>query len=108
MAFLTKGRKEDLRRLAWEIGLFEAEDLRILDIKQLILSSEGYEENTIKDLFMTIIEERMENSKVAEQAAERDRRRVEMDFELQKLKHKREFRMVRRAKIRIEKADSQI
>ncbi|GFR19899.1 hypothetical protein TNCT_485021 [Trichonephila clavata] len=85
MAFLTKGKKEDLRRLAWKMGLVVAEDLRILDIKQLILSSEGHEENTIKDLFMNIIEERMENSKVAEQVAQRERRRVEMDFELQKL-----------------------
>ncbi|GFQ64497.1 transposon Tf2-6 polyprotein, partial [Trichonephila clavata] len=40
----------------------------------------------IKDLFMNIIEERVENSKAAEQATERERRRVEMDFELQKLK----------------------
>ncbi|GFQ87254.1 uncharacterized protein TNCT_599831 [Trichonephila clavata] len=41
MAFITKGRKEDLRRLAWEMGLVMAEDLRILEIKQLILRSEG-------------------------------------------------------------------
>ncbi|GFX35621.1 uncharacterized protein TNCV_4469621 [Trichonephila clavipes] len=57
MAFLTRRKKEDLRRLAWEMGLVVAEDLRILDIKQLILRAE-----------------------------ERERRKAEMDFELQKLK----------------------
>ncbi|GFY54164.1 hypothetical protein TNIN_437121 [Trichonephila inaurata madagascariensis] len=64
--------------------LVVAEDLRTLDIKQLILSSEGYEENTIKELLMNIIEEGIENIKVAKQAEERERR-DKMDFELQKL-----------------------
>ncbi|GFT14742.1 hypothetical protein TNCV_99401 [Trichonephila clavipes] len=66
MAFLTKRKKEDLRRLAWEMGLVVAEDLRISNIKQLILSAEGYEENSIKDLFTNIIEERIEKIKLSE------------------------------------------
>ncbi|GFS54322.1 retrovirus-related Pol polyprotein from transposon 17.6 [Trichonephila clavipes] len=41
MAFLTKEKKKVLRKLAWEMGLVMAEDLRILDIKQLILSAVG-------------------------------------------------------------------
>ncbi|GFT53047.1 hypothetical protein NPIL_26031 [Nephila pilipes] len=86
MAFLIQGKKEDLRRLAWEMGLVVAEDLHILDIKQLILNSEKYEENSIKNLLMNIIEERLEKNKEAEQLAEQERRKAEMDFELQKLK----------------------
>ncbi|GFT83161.1 hypothetical protein TNCV_2129731 [Trichonephila clavipes] len=82
MAFLTKGKKEDLRRLAWEMGFVVAEDLRILDIKQLILSAEGYKENSIKDLFTNIIEEQIEKNKVADQMVERERRKAKMDFEL--------------------------
>ncbi|GFY45527.1 hypothetical protein TNIN_322311 [Trichonephila inaurata madagascariensis] len=68
------------------MGFVVAEDLRILDIKQSILRAEGYEENSIKDLFMNKIEERIEKNKVADQEAERERRRPEMDFELQKFK----------------------
>ncbi|GFY24379.1 hypothetical protein TNCV_1014271 [Trichonephila clavipes] len=42
MAFPHEGKEGgDLRRLAWEMGLVVAEDLRILDTKQLILSVEG-------------------------------------------------------------------
>ncbi|GFQ94827.1 hypothetical protein TNCT_35621 [Trichonephila clavata] len=63
MAFLTKGKKEDLRKLAWEMGLSVGEDLRILDIKHLIVNSEKYEEASIKNLFTNIIEERLEKLK---------------------------------------------
>ncbi|GFY53085.1 hypothetical protein TNIN_33791 [Trichonephila inaurata madagascariensis] len=86
MAFLTKEKKEDLRRLGWEMRFVVAEDLRILDIKQLILSAEGYEKNSIKDLFTNIIEERIEKNKVAAQVAEWERRKAEINFELHKLK----------------------
>ncbi|GFX21886.1 transposon Tf2-6 polyprotein [Trichonephila clavipes] len=82
---LTKG-KEDLRRLAWEMGLVVAEDLWILVIKLLILSADGLEENSIKDLFTNMIEEQVEKSKLAEQVAEQERRKSKTDFELQKLK----------------------
>ncbi|GFT52583.1 hypothetical protein NPIL_268201 [Nephila pilipes] len=74
MDFLTKGKKRDLRRLVWEMGLVVAKDLRILDIKQLILNSEKYEENSIKNLLMNIIEERLEKNKEAEQKAEQERK----------------------------------
>ncbi|GFQ69212.1 neuroguidin [Trichonephila clavata] len=115
MAFLTKGKKEDLRMLAWEMGLSVGEDLRILDIKHLIVNSEKYEEASIKNLFTNIIEERLEKikndeqaaeqerkkaeqaeeeeRKKAEQAADLERRKAEMDFELQKLKLQLEAKM---------------
>ncbi|GFR30239.1 transposon Ty3-I Gag-Pol polyprotein [Trichonephila clavata] len=115
MAFLTKGKKEDLRKLAWEMGLSVGEDLRILDIKHLIVNSEKYEEASIKNLFTNIIEERLEKikndeqaadqerkkaeqaeeeeRKKAEQAADLERRKAEMDFELQKLKLQLEAKM---------------
>ncbi|GFV84642.1 hypothetical protein TNCV_2482561 [Trichonephila clavipes] len=67
MAFLTRRKKEDLRRLAWELGLVVAEDL-------LILRAKEYEENSIKELFMNIIEERIEKSKLAEQAGKKENR----------------------------------
>ncbi|GFR34008.1 hypothetical protein TNCT_475511 [Trichonephila clavata] len=75
MAFLTKGKKEDLRKLAWEMGLSVGEDLRILDIKHLIVNSEKYEEASIKNLFTNIIEERLEKIKNDEQAAEQEERK---------------------------------
>ncbi|GFT21413.1 hypothetical protein NPIL_349441 [Nephila pilipes] len=49
------------------MGLVVAEDLRILNTKQLILNSEKCEENSIKNLLMNIIEERLEKNKEAEQ-----------------------------------------
>ncbi|GFV56847.1 hypothetical protein TNCV_145991 [Trichonephila clavipes] len=42
---------------------------RFADIKQPILSADGYEENSIKELFMNIVEEWLEKNKVADQAA---------------------------------------
>ncbi|GFS73716.1 hypothetical protein NPIL_379971 [Nephila pilipes] len=66
------------------MGLVEAEDLRILDIKQMILNSKKYEENSIKNLLMNITEERIEKNKEAEQIAEQEGKKDEIDFELQK------------------------
>ncbi|GFR32122.1 transposon Ty3-G Gag-Pol polyprotein [Trichonephila clavata] len=97
------------------MGLSVGEDLRILDIKHLIVNSEKYEEASIKNLFTNIIEERLEKikndeqaaeqerkkaeqaeeeeRKKAEQAADLERRKAEMDFELQKLKLQLEAKM---------------
>ncbi|GFT47588.1 hypothetical protein NPIL_700581 [Nephila pilipes] len=86
MVFLTKGKKEDLRRLAWEMGLVVAQDLRILNIKQLILNSKKYEENSIKNLLMIVIEELLEKNKEAEQMAEQERKKAELETELERRK----------------------
>ncbi|GFR19064.1 hypothetical protein TNCT_271361 [Trichonephila clavata] len=86
MAFLTKGKKEDLRKLAWEMGLSVGEDLRILDIKHLIVNSEKYEEASIKNLFTNIIEERLEKIKNDEQAAEQERKKAEQAEEEERKK----------------------
>ncbi|GFQ75764.1 hypothetical protein TNCT_539551 [Trichonephila clavata] len=88
MAFLTKGKKEDLRKLAWEMGLSVGEDLRILDIKHLIVNSEKYEEASIKNLFTNIIEERLEKIKNDEQAAEQERKKAEQGKKKKKKRKK--------------------
>ncbi|GFT42811.1 hypothetical protein NPIL_658261 [Nephila pilipes] len=81
MAFLTKGKKEDLRTLTWKMGLVVAEDLRILVIKQFILNSEKCEQNSIKIFLTNIIEERLEKNKEAKQMAEQERKKAELEAE---------------------------
>ncbi|GFS34182.1 transposase domain containing protein [Nephila pilipes] len=79
-------------------------------VEAVLPTKEKYIENSIKNLLMNIIEERLEKNKEAEQVteqerkkseleAEQERRKAKMDFELQKLKlqleaKKMEFRRI--------------
>ncbi|GFT17147.1 hypothetical protein TNCV_4738671 [Trichonephila clavipes] len=56
MAYLAKARKDDLKTLATELGLEIEEMMRVIDFKNLILTSKDYDEQFTKTLLETIIE----------------------------------------------------
>ncbi|GFS59574.1 hypothetical protein TNCV_2580961 [Trichonephila clavipes] len=60
MAYLAKARKDDLKTLATELGLEIGEMMRVIDFKNLILTSKDYDEQFTKTLLETIIETRVQ------------------------------------------------
>ncbi|GFV38922.1 uncharacterized protein TNCV_192901 [Trichonephila clavipes] len=68
MAFLGRSRKEDLRMLATELGLAPSDNLKIIELKDLITNSDRYDEEFVKDVLSVIVEERTatEKQKAAE------------------------------------------
>ncbi|GFT14615.1 SCAN box domain-containing protein [Trichonephila clavipes] len=56
MAFLGKGKKQDMLQLAEELGINATLNMTVPSIKIAITNSEGYEEEFVKNLYETIIE----------------------------------------------------
>ncbi|GFW38640.1 uncharacterized protein TNCV_3880071 [Trichonephila clavipes] len=63
MAFLGRSRKEDLRMLATELGLAPSDNLKIIELKDLITNSDRYDEEFVKDMLSVIVEERTATEK---------------------------------------------
>ncbi|GFW71629.1 retrovirus-related Pol polyprotein from transposon 412 [Trichonephila clavipes] len=55
MAFLVKGKKQDMLQLAEELGINATLNMTVPSIKIAITNSEGYEEEFVKNLYETII-----------------------------------------------------
>ncbi|GFY33506.1 SCAN box domain-containing protein [Trichonephila clavipes] len=55
MAFLGKGKKQDMLQLAEELGINATLNMTVPSIKMAITNSEGYEEEFVKNLYETII-----------------------------------------------------
>ncbi|GFX93182.1 retrovirus-related Pol polyprotein from transposon 17.6 [Trichonephila clavipes] len=55
MAFLGKGKKQDILQLAEELGINATLNMTVPSIKIAITDSEGYEEEFVKNLYETII-----------------------------------------------------
>ncbi|GFW91271.1 hypothetical protein TNCV_736861 [Trichonephila clavipes] len=55
MAFLGKGKKQDMLQLAEELGINATLNMVVPSIKIAITNSEGYEEEFVKNLYETII-----------------------------------------------------
>ncbi|GFW59914.1 CCHC-type domain-containing protein [Trichonephila clavipes] len=92
MAFLRRSRKEDLRMLATELGLAPSDNLKIIELKDLITNSDRYDEEFVKDVLRVIVEERTatEKQKAAEleekQKAVAVAQQREREFDLEKMK----------------------
>ncbi|GBM52427.1 hypothetical protein AVEN_21845-1 [Araneus ventricosus] len=88
MAFLGKARKEDLIILARELGEEVTSDLKIIDLRNLIVASTNYEMEFVKELLNTVISQRTEEAeqRKLELEIEERRKREEREFELEKLK----------------------
>ncbi|GFX72551.1 retrovirus-related Pol polyprotein from transposon 17.6 [Trichonephila clavipes] len=92
MAFLGRSRKEDLRMLATELGLAPSDNLKIIELKDLITNSDMYDEEFVKDMLSFIVEERTATEK--QKAAELEEKQKAMvlaqqrerEFELEKMK----------------------
>ncbi|GFX71966.1 retrovirus-related Pol polyprotein from transposon 297 [Trichonephila clavipes] len=55
MAFLGKGKKQDMLQLAEELGINATLNMTVSSIKIAITNSEGYEEEFVKNMYETII-----------------------------------------------------
>ncbi|GFX32373.1 hypothetical protein TNCV_2172931 [Trichonephila clavipes] len=58
MAYLGKGRREDLFVLATELNLEFDKSMTIATLKYLIIGSENYDEELTKNMHSTIVEDR--------------------------------------------------
>ncbi|GFY49276.1 hypothetical protein TNIN_331491 [Trichonephila inaurata madagascariensis] len=58
MAFLGKGKKQDMLQLAEELGINATLNMIVPSIKIAITNSEDYEEEFVKNLYETIIANR--------------------------------------------------
>ncbi|GFS70733.1 hypothetical protein TNCV_498161 [Trichonephila clavipes] len=58
MAYLGKGRREDLFVLATELNLKFDKSMTIATLKDLIIGSENYDEELTKNIHSTIVEDR--------------------------------------------------
>ncbi|GFX66280.1 uncharacterized protein TNCV_342541 [Trichonephila clavipes] len=95
MAYLGKGRREDLFVLATELNLKFDKSMTIATLKDLIISSEDYDELT-KNIHSTIVEDRKareENLRIEEQKEKLrfeqlrlDEQKRKDEFELEKLR----------------------
>ncbi|GFV01043.1 uncharacterized protein TNCV_1009641 [Trichonephila clavipes] len=80
MAYLAKGRRQDLLELAETLDISIQDNFKILDIKDAILKSEGYDAEFTCECLNRIICDRKELELRAEREKENQRQ-----FELQKL-----------------------
>ncbi|GFW46338.1 uncharacterized protein TNCV_3339581, partial [Trichonephila clavipes] len=70
MAYLGKGRREDLFVLATELNLKFDKSMTIATLKDLIIGSENYDEELTKNIHSTIVDDRKareENLRIEEQ-----------------------------------------
>ncbi|GFS57914.1 uncharacterized protein TNIN_373821 [Trichonephila inaurata madagascariensis] len=62
MAYLGKGRIAELRYIAKQLGEKVTNDLKIIDLKNLIVNSPNYEEEFVREMLNMIIEKRLKTS----------------------------------------------
>ncbi|GFW85177.1 uncharacterized protein TNCV_3249171 [Trichonephila clavipes] len=92
MAFLGRSRKEDLRMLATELGLAPSDNLKIIELKDLITNKDRYDEEFVKDMLSVIVEDRAATEKQKGSDLEEKQKAVvvaqqrEREFELEKMK----------------------
>ncbi|GFT67535.1 retrovirus-related Pol polyprotein from transposon 412 [Trichonephila clavipes] len=84
MAFLGKGKKQDMLQLAEELGINATLNMTVPSIKIAITNSEGYEEEFVKNLYETIIA----NGKRLEELERAEKMRLEEFVREQALKEK--------------------
>ncbi|GFX54655.1 retrovirus-related Pol polyprotein from transposon 17.6 [Trichonephila clavipes] len=101
MAYLGKGRREDLFVLATELNLKFDKSMTIATLKDLIIGSENYDEELTKNIHSTIVEDRKareENLRIEEQKEKLriEQREEKLRFEqlrLDEQKRKDEFEL---------------
>ncbi|GFX15919.1 uncharacterized protein TNCV_1062411 [Trichonephila clavipes] len=72
MAYLAKGRRQDLLELAETLDISIPDNFKVLDIKDAILKSEGYDAEFTKECLNRIICDRKE----LELRAEREKKKT--------------------------------
>ncbi|GFY30190.1 retrovirus-related Pol polyprotein from transposon 17.6 [Trichonephila clavipes] len=90
MAYLGKGRREDLFVLATELNLKFDKSMTITTLKDLIIGSENYDEELTKNIHSTIVEDRKareENLRIEEQ---KEKLRIEEQKEKLRIEEREE------------------
>ncbi|GFV90602.1 uncharacterized protein TNCV_2223181 [Trichonephila clavipes] len=90
MAYLGKGRREDLFVLATESNLKFDKSMTIATLKDLIIGSENYDEELTKNIHSTIVEDRKvreENLRIEEQ---KEKLRIEEQIEKLRIEEREE------------------
>ncbi|GFV94094.1 CCHC-type domain-containing protein [Trichonephila clavipes] len=103
MAFLGKGKKQDMLQLAEELGINATLNMTVPSIKIAITNSEGYEEEFVKNLYETIIAngkrleelERAEKMRLKELVKEQalKEKELQLKFDLERFKIESGFRI---------------
>ncbi|GFX41901.1 uncharacterized protein TNCV_3677131 [Trichonephila clavipes] len=93
MAYLGKGRREDLFVLGTELNLEFDKSMTIATLKDLIIGSENYDEELIKSIHSTIVEDR----KAREKKQEEQKEKLRIEEQKEKLRIEK-----REEKLRIE------
>ncbi|GFX18733.1 hypothetical protein TNCV_3018911 [Trichonephila clavipes] len=105
MAFLGRSRKEDLRMLATELSLAPSDNLKIIELKDLITNSDRYDEEFVKDVLRVIVKERTATEKQKAAELEEKQKAVvvaqqrEREFELEKMKIQLEMQKLSQAPV---------
>ncbi|GFV83487.1 retrovirus-related Pol polyprotein from transposon 297 [Trichonephila clavipes] len=105
MAFLGRSRKEDLRMLATELGLAPSDNLKIIELKDIITNSDRYDEEFVKDVLSVIVKERTATEKQKAAELEEKQKAVvvaqqrEREFELEKMKIQLEMHKLSQASV---------
>ncbi|GFT15622.1 retrovirus-related Pol polyprotein from transposon 412 [Trichonephila clavipes] len=86
MSYLGKGQKSDLSYIAEQLGERVTDDLKIIDLRNLIVNSTNYDEEFVREMLNVRIEERLEGntSRVSENDHMNERHHSNT-FELHKL-----------------------
>ncbi|GFV97483.1 retrovirus-related Pol polyprotein from transposon 297 [Trichonephila clavipes] len=95
MAFLGKGKKQDMLQLSEELGINATLNMTVPSIKIAITNSEGYKEEFVKNLYDTIIA----NGKRLEELERAEKMRLE---ELERAEKMRLEELERAEKMRLE------
>ncbi|GFS94019.1 hypothetical protein TNCV_2573531 [Trichonephila clavipes] len=95
MAFLGKGKKQDMLQLAEELGINANLNMTVPSIKIAITNSEGYEDKFVKNLYEPIIA----NGKRLEELESAEKMRLE---ELERAEKMRLEELERAEKMRLE------
>lgn len=88
MAYLAKGKKQDLVELAETLDVVIGENFKVLEIKDAIVKGSNYDEEFTKECLNRIINDRKEMEQQAQKEKERENERC---FELEKLKLQSSF-----------------
>lgn len=88
MAYLAKGKKQDLVELAETLDVVIGENFKVLEIKDAIVKGSNYDEEFTKECLNRIVNDRKEMEQQAQKEKERENERC---FELEKLKLQSSF-----------------
>ncbi|GFU18965.1 hypothetical protein TNCV_2347511 [Trichonephila clavipes] len=77
MAYLGKGRKSGLSYIAEQLGERVTDDLKIIDLRNLIVNSTNYDEEFVREMLNVRIEERLEVERLTDKGSIKEKALIE-------------------------------